>query len=123
MRLVATKGLGTRLHHKAIPQRDSIQTYRMATENSKLSSAELERVAPVCQLARAQASIQAKMRPGMWLPGVRNLHMARQIWEIKGTPDECVDKMVAAVDAVPQEELMEVSKVCRLLQELTMIAG
>lgn len=83
----------------------------MATENSQLNSTESERVAPVCQLARAQASVQARMRPGMWLPGVRNLHMDRQIWEIKATPDECVDKLIAAVDAVPQEELMEVSKV------------
>ena len=84
----------------------------MATENSQLNrSTESERVAPVCQLARAQASIQAKMRPAMWVPGVRNLHMAREVWEIKATPDECVDKLVAAVDAIPQEELMEISKV------------
>lgn len=85
----------------------------MATENSKLNgtATESERVAPVCQLARAQASIQARMRPGMWLPGVRNLHMAREVWVIKATPDECVDKLVAAVDAIPQEELMEISKV------------
>lgn len=85
----------------------------MATESSKLNgtATESERVAPVCQVARAQASIQARMRPGMWLPGVRNLHMAREVWVIKATPDECVDKLVTAVDAIPQEELMEVSKV------------
>ena len=47
----------------------------------------------------------------MWLPGVRNLHSAREVWVIKATPDECVDKLVAAVDAIPQEELMEISKV------------
>ena len=84
----------------------------MAEESPKqTSSSESERVAPVCQLARAQASIQAKMRPGVWLPGARNMHMSRQIWEIKATPDECLDRLVAAVDAIPQEELMEVSKV------------
>lgn len=65
----------------------------------------------VCQLARAQASIQAKMRPGVWLPGARNLHMSREVWEIKATPDKCLDKLVAAVDAIQQQELMEVSKV------------
>ena len=37
--------------------------------------------------------------------------MTRQIWEIKATPDECLDRLVAAVDAAPQEELLEVSKV------------
>ena len=78
-----------------------------------MASTESERVAPVCQLARAQASIQAKMRPGLWLPGLRNLHMAREVWEIKATPDECLDKLVAAVDALPQEELMEVNTVSR----------
>ena len=83
----------------------------MTSENSQATTTESERVAPVCQLARAQASIQAKMRPGMWLPGVRNLHMAREVWVIKATPDECVDKMVAAVDAIPHEELMEIRKV------------
>lgn len=82
----------------------------MATESTKLSS-DSARVAPVCQLARAQASTQAKMRPGMWLPGVRNLHMAREVWEIKATPDESLDKLIAAVDALPQEELVEISKV------------
>ena len=76
-----------------------------------MASTESEGVAPVCRLARAQASVQAKMRPAVWLPGVRNLHTAREVWEIKATPDECMDKLVAAVDAVPQEELMEVSKV------------
>lgn len=49
----------------------------------------------------------------MWLPGVRNLHSARKVWVIKATPGECVDKLVAAVDAIPQEELMEISKVGR----------
>ena len=76
-----------------------------------MASTESERVAPVCQLAKAQAPIQAKMRPGLWLPGVRNLHMAREVWEIEATPDECLDKLVAAVDALPQEELMEVNRV------------
>jgi hypothetical protein len=47
----------------------------------------------------------------MWLPGVRNLHSAREVWVIKATPDECVDKLVAAVDAIPQDDLMEISKV------------
>lgn len=47
----------------------------------------------------------------MWMPGVRNLHSAREVWVIKATPDECVDKLVAAVDTIPQEELMEISKV------------
>lgn len=47
----------------------------------------------------------------MWLPGVRNLHSARETWEIKAGIDESIDKLVAGVENVDTQECLEVHKV------------
>ena len=47
----------------------------------------------------------------MWLPGVRNLHMARETWLIKAGLEEAMEELVTAVEGVDKAELMEVNKV------------
>lgn len=68
-------------------------------------------VRPVCEIAKAQAPCQACLRPGMWLPGVRNLHMAKETWLIKADLEQAMDKLVTTVEGVDKAELMEVNKV------------
>ncbi len=70
------------------------------------------RKAPPCQIATAQAPLQACLRPGLWCPGVRNLHSARETWSIKADGvDEVIDRLVAGVGNIETEENLEVHKV------------
>lgn len=67
---------------------------------------------PPCQIAQAQAPIQACLRPSMWLPGVRNMHSARETWKIKAGLEEARDKLVAGVAAIETTaEILKVHKV------------
>ena len=66
---------------------------------------------PPCQVAVAQAPIQAYLRPGMWLPGVRNLHMARETWLMQAPPDESLEELLEGVDSIAKEKLLHVHKV------------
>ena len=83
----------------------------LSIEEPKPSASSQRVVRPVCQIARAQAPIQAALRPAMWVPGLRNLHMARETWVIKMALDQALDKLVAAVEGIDKAELMEVHKV------------
>ncbi len=47
----------------------------------------------------------------MWVPGLRNLHMARETWLIKMDPAQALDKLVDGVEDYDKAELMEVHKV------------
>ena len=84
----------------------------LSIEEPKSSASSQRVVRPVCQIAKAQAPIQAALRPAVWVPGLRNLHMARETWVIKMAPDQALDKLVAAVEGIDKAELMEVHKVC-----------
>ena len=86
--------------------------------------------ANACCLSRAQAGAESFCRPGMWLPGVRNLHLATETWEIKAalnvSKNACVwvidvallqDTINAVVEGavrVGEKENMEVHKVDKL---------
>ena len=67
---------------------------------------------PTCEVAKAQAPIQAYLRPGMWCPGVRNLHMARETWSISASLDKAMESLVAGIDIVDTEDDLNVHKVC-----------
>lgn len=47
----------------------------------------------------------------MWLPGVRNLHSARETWAIKAGISDSIDRLVAGVEGIDTEECLEVHKV------------
>ncbi len=83
----------------------------MIIEEPKATSSSQRVVRPVCQLATAQAPCQACLRPAMWVPGVRNLHMAKETWLIKMNPTEVLDKLVDVVENFNKAELMKVHKV------------
>jgi len=68
-------------------------------------------VRPVCTIAKAQAPAQACLRPAMWVPGVRNMHMARESWLIKSDSSNVMEKLLIAVRGIEEAELMEVHKV------------
>lgn len=56
-------------------------------------------------IARLQSPIQAFLRPGLWFCGVRNLHVAREMWDIPNcTPTECLDSLVSAVEKIADSE-------------------
>ena len=41
-----------------------------------------------CCFAECQAPAQAFLRPGMWIPGLRRLHLFEQEWQISASVDE-----------------------------------
>lgn len=48
----------------------------------------------------------------MWLPGVRNLHSARETWEIRAGLETAIDRLVAGVEAIDtDQEILKVHKV------------
>ena len=50
----------------------------------------------------------------MWLPGVRNLHFARETWEIKASVTEAIDSIVAGIqDMETTREHLDLHKVRR----------
>lgn len=68
----------------------------------------------LCCLSSIQAPIQGKLRPAVWLPGVRNLHSCHERWEInKLTPDVCVQKVVEAIAKLAENEKIFLHKVNR----------
>lgn len=73
---------------------------------------------PPCQIAVAQAPIQACLRPGMWCPGARNLHSARETWRISAGMEAAMDKLVAGVPEIETEEHLVVHKVSKLVSQL-----
>lgn len=69
-------------------------------------------MANACCFAEAQAPIQACLRPGMWTPGVRRLHMAGESWLIQANRDECLEKLLEGVETITEQEHLEIHKVC-----------
>lgn len=56
-------------------------------------------------LSRLQSPAQAFLRPGLWFCGVRNLHAAREIWEIPScSPAKCLESLLAAVEKIADSE-------------------
>ena len=66
-----------------------------------------------CGIAECQAPAQAFLRPGVWLPLVRDLHMARESWSIQATPDECLEDLLKGVDAIQKKWDFTVHRVDR----------
>ena len=64
-----------------------------------------------CGIAECQAPAQAFLRPGVWLPVVRELHMAKESWSIQATPDECLEDLLKGVDAIKEKWDFTVHKV------------
>ena len=65
-----------------------------------------------CCCANAQAPIQAFIRPGVWIPGVKNLHSFRERWIIESaTPDECLEDVTQAIEKVDTGEHLVTHKV------------
>ncbi len=54
----------------------------------------------------------------MWLPGVRNLHMARETWSISASLETAMEKLVAGVETIDTEEDLQVHKVVLLLLDV-----
>lgn len=63
-----------------------------------------------CCCARSQASIQAFLRPGVWIPGLRNLHRVKEEWSMEGDANECMEALTAAVESMQDKENLEVHK-------------
>ncbi|XP_028400289.1 uncharacterized protein LOC114523530 [Dendronephthya gigantea] len=68
----------------------------------------------VCILSAAQSPLQAKLRPAIWLPGIKNLHSCNKRWQITElTPEICVQKVVNAVASLAENEKIVLHKVDR----------
>eukprot|EP00117_Sycon_ciliatum_P034156 scpid42389/ scgid26137/ len=50
-----------------------------------------------CLCVSCQANIQATLRPGIWIPGLRNLHYKEELWDLEYKPDEAFDIVSRAV--------------------------
>ena len=67
--------------------------------------------AKACCLARAQAPIQACLRPGVWVPGLRNLHRIWEKWQLADTsPGDALEDFVSAVESIADKQNLEVHK-------------
>ncbi|CAB3983047.1 Hypothetical predicted protein [Paramuricea clavata] len=68
----------------------------------------------VCILSAAQSTLQATLRPAIWLPGIRSLHSCSERWEITElTPAICVQKVVDAIARLAEKEKIFLHKVDR----------
>ncbi|XP_003383684.1 PREDICTED: uncharacterized protein LOC100638328 [Amphimedon queenslandica] len=67
-------------------------------------------MAKSCCFAQCQGPIQAAIRPGLWLPGVRNLHLATETWTISSSPQAAFDAIVEAVGSIADEENLIIRK-------------
>ncbi|XP_071790678.1 uncharacterized protein [Asterias amurensis] len=55
----------------------------------------------VCCLSVVQGPLQAKMRPAMWVPGIRLAHSHKEKWSCPDSqPEACVDEIIRAVETV-----------------------
>lgn len=70
-------------------------------------------MAKSCGIAECQAPAQAFLRPGVWLPLVRDLHRARESWSLQATPDECLEDLLKGVNAIEEKWDFTVHKVDR----------
>ena len=65
--------------------------------------------------SKVQAPIQSFLRPGIWLPGVRTLHVYQETWTIQGSVERALEDVIAAVETVGMhsKEAQQTSKVDR----------
>ncbi len=69
-------------------------------------------IRPPCQVARGQAPIQACLRPSMWLPGVRNLHSARETWLVDANLTDAMNTLSMQLQELHLDsEILELYKV------------
>ena len=65
-----------------------------------------------CCCATAQAPIQAFLRPGVWIPGIRRLHSCRERWILEGaTPERCLEDVTQAVEKIKTGEHLIVHRI------------
>ena len=57
-----------------------------------------------CCCARSQAPAQAFLRPGVWIPGLRNLHRVKEEWAMEGSPNECMEALTATVQSFEERD-------------------
>lgn len=63
-------------------------------------------------LSRAQASIQAYLRPGVWIPGARTPHQYRERWSFDGeSPDQVFTELIKALESVRHKERLQVKEI------------
>ncbi|GIZ03700.1 uncharacterized protein CEXT_338121 [Caerostris extrusa] len=56
-------------------------------------------------LCIAQGSIQAKIRPGVWIPLIRSLHVYEESWKISANPIVCSKDVLQAVTKLHRRSL------------------
>ncbi|XP_065055435.1 uncharacterized protein LOC135683954 [Rhopilema esculentum] len=64
-------------------------------------------------LSKLQAPIQAALRPGVWLPGIRALHQRYERWQSGESPYFCFDKVLFALQIMETSDQLEIYKVDR----------
>ncbi|GBO30151.1 hypothetical protein AVEN_187914-1 [Araneus ventricosus] len=56
-------------------------------------------------LCSGQGSIQAKIRPGVWIPGIRSLHVYEETWKIAANPVVCSKDVLQSVTKLRRRSL------------------
>lgn len=56
-------------------------------------------------LCTAQGNIQARIRPGMWIPLIRSLHVYEETWSIAANPVVCSQDVLHAVSQLRTRSL------------------
>ncbi|KFM73902.1 hypothetical protein X975_01886, partial [Stegodyphus mimosarum] len=56
-------------------------------------------------LCAGQGSIQAKIRPGVWIPCIRSLHMYEEQWKVSANPVVCSKDVLQAISKLRTRSL------------------
>ncbi|GFS47586.1 uncharacterized protein TNIN_74971 [Trichonephila inaurata madagascariensis] len=56
-------------------------------------------------LCACQGSIQAKIRPGVWIPIIRSLHVYEETWKISANPIVCSKDVLQAISKLQHRSL------------------
>uniref|UniRef100_A0A2L2Y814 Uncharacterized protein n=1 Tax=Parasteatoda tepidariorum TaxID=114398 RepID=A0A2L2Y814_PARTP len=56
-------------------------------------------------LCAGQGAIQAKLRPGIWIPGIRSPHLYEEVWKVSANPIVCSKDILQAVTKLHRRSL------------------
>ncbi|KAI8782758.1 CAunnamed protein product [Biomphalaria glabrata] len=88
---------------RAKNQNKTDQTYRY-TDLSRSVIITMEK-SKASIIARLQSGIQCTLRPGVWLPGIRNLHSHKEKWKLNSeSVNSNLEAVVKALTEVIQED-------------------
>lgn len=54
----------------------------------------------VFSLSKMQAPIQAFLKPGLWIPGIRTPHLYKEVWTLHETALDVFEEIIKSIESV-----------------------